>query len=139
MILQPSCSPKKLTLAPTTGPRSRSTGWSREFSADTKRAMIFVGCAGASPASGSAGSLRRRENRSESATDMMIAIVRHEGHEEHEGGLRVLRDLRGAKITTDRASARRVEAAVLTTTATRPPASPTCRPAAAAVRPSAAY
>jgi hypothetical protein len=38
---------------------------------------------------------------------MMIAIFGHEGHEEHEGrktnafvGLRVLRDLRGAKITT---------------------------------------
>src|SRR6187402_582402 len=72
MILQPSCSPKKLTLVPTTGPRSRSTGWERELKPAMKRASTLVGCTGASeaPTSDSACSLRRRENRSESATDL---------------------------------------------------------------------
>jgi hypothetical protein len=69
MILQPSCSPKKLTLEPTTGPRSRSTGCVRALRLATKRASTFVGCTGASdaPTSESGCSLRRRENRSESA------------------------------------------------------------------------
>src|SRR5678815_5618555 len=72
MILQPSCSPKKLTLVPTTGPRSRSTGWERELKPAMKRASTLVGCTGASeaPTSDSACSLRRRENKSESATEL---------------------------------------------------------------------
>ena len=76
MILQPSCSPKKLTFEPTTGPRSSSTGWVRALRLATNRARTFVGCTGASdadaPVSESAGSLRRRENRSESDTDVMM-------------------------------------------------------------------
>src|SRR5262245_4800215 len=72
MILQPSCSPKKLTLVPTTGPKSRSTGCDRALKPAMKRASTLVGCTGASeaPTSDSACSLRRRENRSESATDL---------------------------------------------------------------------
>ena len=63
---------EKLTLDPTTGPRSRSTGCDRELKPAMKRASTLVGCTGASeaPTSDSACSLRRRENRSESATDL---------------------------------------------------------------------
>src|SRR6187431_2622237 len=72
MILQPSSSPKKFRFEPTLGPRSRRTGWERELRPAIKRARTFVGWTGASeaPASDSACSLRRRENRSESATDL---------------------------------------------------------------------
>src|SRR3954449_12502210 len=41
-ILQPSCSPKKLTLLPTTGPRSRSRGCSREVSVCRNFGSAFV-------------------------------------------------------------------------------------------------
>ena len=42
-ILQPSCSPKKLTLLPTTGPRSSSTGDSREVSVAQELVQGFGG------------------------------------------------------------------------------------------------
>ena len=42
-ILQPSCSPKKLTLLPTTGPRSSSTGDSRDVSDGQELAEGFGG------------------------------------------------------------------------------------------------
>src|SRR5687767_13268821 len=72
MILQPSSSPKKLRLGPTTGPRSMRTAGERPLKLETKRASALVACtaAPAAPATGAAGSLRRRENKSESATDL---------------------------------------------------------------------
>src|SRR5688500_13692509 len=71
-ILQPSCSPKKVRFVPTTGPRSSRCGWSRAPRLERKRASALVGWTGASAActSESGSFLRRRENRSERATDI---------------------------------------------------------------------
>src|SRR5687767_12618413 len=69
-ILHPSCSPKNVTLCPTTGPRSSRCGCGREPRNVRKRASALLGWTGALEAPGSASGsfLRRRENRSERDT-----------------------------------------------------------------------
>src|SRR5262245_34659281 len=71
-ILQPSCSPKKLTLLPTTGPRSRRAGASRDVSVDSSLRSALVANRGSSTVvvgTGRSGtSLRRVAIRSKSPT-----------------------------------------------------------------------
>jgi len=114
MILQPSCSPKKLTFDPTTGPRSSRTGCVRALRLATNRARTFVGCTGASdaPASESAGSLRRRENRSESDTDVMMTQRFRVGARVHRNAVAAFRFPHRPAIAagSPRVSARRLAA-----------------------------
>src|SRR5437868_13340603 len=66
-ILQPSCSPKKLTLLPTTGPRSRSAGEGFAVRDVRNFRRAFVAKTGSSPADGPGDgslSVRRGARRS---------------------------------------------------------------------------
>src|SRR5262245_1927349 len=71
MILQPSCSPKKLTLLPTTGPRSRRTGDSRDVKHVRNLRSALVANTGSSAGvttAGTSGSVLRGEMRSSRPT-----------------------------------------------------------------------
>src|SRR2546425_3499484 len=70
-ILQPSCSPKKLTLLPTTGPRSSSTGDSRDVSVVRNLRSALVAKTGSSTTDGlggTSGSFLRGVRRSRRPT-----------------------------------------------------------------------
>src|SRR5262245_9385565 len=69
-ILQPSCSPKKLTLLPTTGPRSSNTGVSCDVSVVRNFRSAFVPKTGSSTTAGAgtSGSVLRGERRSKRPT-----------------------------------------------------------------------
>src|SRR5262245_53309468 len=75
-ILQPSCSPKKLTLLPTTGPRSRSTGDSRAVRLVRNLRRAFVAKTGSSADTdgldGTSDSVRRGARRSRRPTARSI-------------------------------------------------------------------
>src|SRR4051812_32083142 len=83
-ILQPSCSPKKLTLLPTTGPRSSSTGDSREVSEVRNFRSALVAKTGSADVPGAAAAgcssvstLRVEMRSSRPTSDLRESTIRY--------------------------------------------------------------